>query len=133
MAEEKKPEPLREQLRKLAGEIEHLRKDLGIDLEEVRAHIATLTTRVEERIRPAEVEEIRRMVEEIRTFHEGLLLPWRREISEELETRALWAERIARGETELTNRIEGKYAIYESYHHLPTCETWVKSTPIPYR
>jgi len=131
MAEEK--EPLREQLRHLAGEVEHLRHEMGIDLEEVRAHIATLTKTVEERIRPEEVEEIRRMVSELRTFHEALLLPWRRQISKELEERALWTDRIARGECELLNRIEGKYATYESYHHLPTCQHWVRTISRPYR
>ena len=132
MAEEKKPEPLREQLRRLAGEVEHLRRDVGLSLEEVRAHIATLSERVEERLRPEEVAEMGRLVSDIRMFMTGLMLPWEREIREASAEAELWRRRIERGEAELVNRIEGKYAIYESYHHIPTCETWVKSTPIPY-
>jgi len=132
MAEEKKPEPLREQLRHLAGEVEHLRKDLGIDLEEIRAHIAALSERVEERLRPEEVAEIGRLVSDMSIFLRGLMLPWRREITEAQAERELWEGRIARGEAELINRIEGRYATYESYHHLASCQTWVKSIPRAY-
>jgi len=78
------------------------------------------------------VGEIREMVQQMRAFHEGLLLPWRTQVAEEMEARRLWADRIKRGEAELVHRIEGKYAIYESYHHIPSCETWVRSTPKPY-
>lgn len=130
--EEERQRELRRQLARLGGEVEHLRHEFGIDLEEIRSHIAALTERVEERVRPEEVRELGRMLSEIRSFHEGLLLPWRREISRELEEKRLWADRIARGDAELVSRIEGKYGIYESYHHLPTSERWVKTTPRPY-
>ena len=134
MAEEKKPEneDLKARLRHLAGEIEHLRHEFGIDLEEIRAHISTLTERVEERIRPEEVEEVRRMVDEMRALLEGLLLPFRRGISKELEERALWLDRISRGECELVTKIEGKYAVYETWRHRPTGETWVRTTARAY-
>ncbi len=130
--EEERQRVLRDQLKRLAGEVEHLRHEFGLDLEEIRSHIATLTERVEERIRPEEVRELGRMLGEIRAFHEGLLLPWRREISKELEEGRLWTDRIARGECELVSRIEGDYAIYESYLHLPTGESWVKTISKPY-
>jgi len=132
MVDDPENEALKAHLRHLAGEIEHLRHEFGIDLEEIRAHIGTLTERVEERIRPEEVEEIKRMVSEMRAFHEGLLLPWRRQISKELEERALWADRIARGECELVTRIQGKYAVYETWRHRPTGETWVRTTARAY-
>jgi DNA-binding transcriptional MerR regulator len=122
----------REKLKRLAEEIEGLRRDIGLDLEEIRAHIATLAGRVEERLRPEEVAEIGRLVSDIRMFMTGLMLPWEREIREVRAETELWRERVEKGEAELVNRIEGKYAVYESYHHLPTCQTWVKSTPIPY-
>jgi hypothetical protein len=131
MAEEKK-EPPREQLRRLAGEVEHLRRDIGVDLEEIRAHIATLSARVEERLRPEEVAEIGRLVTDIQMFLSGLMLPWRKEIAEARKERELWEGRIARGEAELVNQIQGKYAIYRSWHNLSTCETWVETHPLPY-
>lgn len=126
-AELEEAETPRARLSRLAGEIERLRHTLGIDLEEIRAHIAALMARVEEKVLPEDVEQVRRMVGELRTFHEGLLLPWRRGISKELEERALWASRIAKGEAVLEARIEGAYAVYESYHHLPTSQRWVKT------
>lgn len=128
--EKKRPEPLREQLRRLAGEVEHLRHDLGIDLEEIRSHIATLATRVEERIRPGEVAEIGQLVADMQMFLSGLMLPWRGEIEAAREEKELWRRRIQRGETELANEIVGKYAIYRSYHHLPSCETHVETSPL---
>jgi len=133
MAEEEKDEELRAELRRLGGEIEHLRHQFGLDLEEVRAHIATLTARVEERLRPEEVAEIARLVSDMQMFLSGLMLPWRREIIETREERELWRGRIERGEAELVNEIIGKYAMYRSYHHLPSCEIWVETTPLPYR
>lgn len=129
MAEE---EELREELRRLADELGRMKEEIGGEVGRLAGAIGVLATEVRARVRPEEVEEIRRMVSEVRTFHEGLLLPWRREIAEEMETRRLWADRIALGECELEHRIEGKYAIYESYHHIPTSERWVWATPRPY-
>lgn len=134
MAEEPRPEDekLRKELRRLAGEIEHLRHEFGVDLEEIRAHIATLTARVEERITPEEVAEVGRLVADMETFLRGLMLPWERQIRVARAEKALWRRRIERGEAELVNEIYGKYAVYRSYHHLPTCETYVESSPLPY-
>lgn len=126
-------EELKAQLRHLGGEIEHLRHEFGVDLEEIRAHIATLTARVEERIRPEEVAEVGRMVADMQMFLSGLMLPWRRELEEAREEKELWKRRIERGEAELVNEITGRYALYKSWHHLPSCETWVETIPLAYR
>lgn len=126
-------EELRAELRRLAGEIEHLRHEFGIDLEEIRAHIGTLTERVEERLRPEEVAEIGRMVADMQLFLRGLMLPWREEIKKTREERELWRRRIEKGEAELVDEIIGKYAVYRSYHHLPSCETYVETSPLSYR
>lgn len=123
-------EELRAELRRLGGEIEHLRHEFGIDLEEIRAHIGTLTERVEERLRPEEVAEIGRMVADMQLFLRGLMLPWREEIKKTREERELWRRRIEKGEAELVDEIIGKYAVYRSYHHLPSCETYVETSPL---
>jgi len=122
-------EELREQLKRLAGEIVRLEAEIGGSIDKLRGAVGVLATEVRERVRPEEVAKVHQMVSEMRAFHEGLLLPWRRQIADELETRRLWAGRIERGEAELVTRIEGKYSIYEDWHHLPTSEHWVKSTP----
>jgi len=78
-------EELKKRLSHLAGEIEHLRHDFGIDLEEIRAHIATLSTKMEgirpEELRP-EVEEIGKLVTDMRLFLSGLMLPFERRTTE---------------------------------------------------
>lgn len=122
----------KERLRHLAGEVERLRHEMGIDLEEIRAHIASLTERIEARISPEEVAEIGRMVADMQMFLSGLMLPWTRKITEAREEKELWKERIRRGECELVNEITGKYALYKSWHHLPSCESYVESIPLPY-
>lgn len=126
-------EELKAELRRLGGEIEHLRHEFGVDLEEIRAHIATLTERVEERLRPEEVAEIGRLVADMQLFLRGLMLPWRKEIEKARGERELWRRRIERGEAELVDEVIGKYAVYKSYHHIPTSETWVETMPLPYR
>jgi len=123
-------EELKRRLGHLAGEVEHLRHDFGIDLEEIRSHIAALTAKLEERISPEEVAEVGRMVTDMRLFLSGLMLPWRKEITGAREERDLWKRRIERGECELVNEIQGKYALYKSWHHLPSCDTWVETLPL---
>ena len=125
-------EELRERLTHLAGQVEALRHEMGIDLEEIRAHIVKLTERVEKRVSPEEVAEVGRMVADIQMFLSGLMLPWTKKITEARTEKELWRERIRRGETELVNEIMGKYAMYRSYHHLPSCQTYVETTPLPY-
>ena len=123
-------EELKRRIRHLAGEVEHLRHEFGIDFEELRAHIAAFTIKLEERISPEEVAEVGRMVTDMRLFLSGLMLPWQKEITGAREEKDLWKRRIERGECELVNEIQGKYAFYKSWHHLPSCETWVETLPL---
>lgn len=130
---EERREELRGRLQRLAGEVEHLRHEFGIDLQEIRVHIVKLTEAVEKRVRPEEVAEVGRMVADMQMFLSGLMLPWQKKITEERSVRELWRDRIKMGEAELVNEILGKYALYRSYHHLPSCQTWVETTPLPYK
>lgn len=120
----------RETLRHLAGEVEHLRHEMGLDLEEIRAHIANLTARVKERIKPEEVAEVGRMVADMEMFLSGLMLPWRKELAEAREESELWKGRIERGEAILVDEVIGRYAAYRSYYMPATGETWVQTTPL---
>jgi hypothetical protein len=119
----------REDLKKIAAEIEKMKWTLGGDIDKLRGALGALAAEMREKVLPEDVARVKAMVGTLQMFHEGLLLPWTKEITEEITTRALWQGRIERGETELVHRVVGAYAIYESYHHLPTCQTWVKTIP----
>ncbi|MBW2675733.1 MAG: hypothetical protein JRD89_20395, partial [Deltaproteobacteria bacterium] len=80
---------LREQLRRLASEMEKLRDEIGGEIGRLAGAIGGLAMEMRERIRVEEVGEIREMVQQMRAFHEGLLLPWRTQVAEEMEARRL--------------------------------------------
>jgi len=116
----------------LRGEMERLSTELKGEAARLAGYIGMLAAEVRATTTPEEIAALKAMVEEVREWHEGLIMPWKEKITRELATKKLWLDRIARGECELVSHVMGKYADYESYHHLPTCETWVRTIPRPY-
>lgn len=107
-------------------EVEKLKAEMTGSVEKLQGFVGVLATEVKV-VAPERVDEIRHMVAEMGEVIQGLLMPFNRQINKEMADRILWHHRIARGEAVMEHRIEGKYAVYESYHHLPTCERWVRT------
>lgn len=136
MAEELSPE----EREKLAQEIKILRHEIELVAKDLGTRFAKLETVVSQRVAlpTAEVESMKKMGEELAAFRERLTVATRA-ISEGIPLgmayrrtyeERLWKERTERGEVEVKESFASARNKFEVLHHLPSCETTVRVTPI---
>ena len=125
---------------KLAEEIKVLRHEIELVAKGLGERFAKLEKAIAERVPfpPEEVERLRRMGEEIEAFRERLAtttmalaygmplgMAWKR-----LYEDRLWAERMRRGEVEVTESFASARNRFSALHHIPTSETTVRVEPL---
>jgi len=108
-------------------EVEKLKSEMTGSVEKLQGVVGALSTEIKV-VAPQQIDDMRHLVAEIGEVVQGLLMPFHYRVKKEITERTLWYHRIARGEAVVERRIEGKYAVYETYHHLPTCERWVRTS-----